>query len=125
LVKDKQKYQIDDFIKVKEQVNDIYPELGKYLVEDKGGVQAFQIEQAKIYSAHIMKGKDRTIKTQNLLTKEGGEYDGIVYFFENQDFAREAIEKLEKIEAYRKGYIHVVFFDETGKITWSVNKYQK
>ena len=124
LVKDKEKYQIDDFIEVKEQVNESYPELGKYLVEDKGGVQAFQIEQAKIYSAHIMKGKERTIKTQNLLTKEGGEYDGVVYFFENRTFAENAIEKLDRIEAYKEGYIHVVFFDEKGKLQWSENRYQ-
>ena len=116
LVKDKEKYQIDDFIEIKEQVNESYPELGKYLVEDKGGVQAFQIEQAKIYSAHIMKCKERTIKTQNLLTKEGGEYDGVVYFFE--------IEKLDKIEAYKEGYVHVVFFDKKGKLQWSENRYQ-
>ena len=119
LVKDKEKYQIDDFIEVKEQVNKNHPGLGKYLVEDKGGVQAFQIEQAKIYSAHIMKGKDRTIKTQNLLTKEGGEYNGVVYFFENRDFAVDAIKQLERVEAYREGYIHVAFFDETGKLQWS------
>ena len=125
LVKDKQKYQIDDFIEVKQQVNESYPELGKYLVEDKGGATAFQIEQAKIYSAHIMKGKERTIKTQNLLTKEGGEYDGIVYFFENEKFAIEATNKLKQIEAYKEGYIHIAFFDKTGKIKWSENLYKK
>ena len=124
LVKDKQKSQIDDFIEVKEQTNKKHPGLGKYLVEDKGGARAFQIEQAKIYSAHIMKGKDRTIKTQNLVTKEGAEYDGVVYFFENEKFAIKAIEKLDKIEAYREGYIHLAFFDKTGKIKWSVSEYQ-
>ena len=68
-----------------------------------------------------MKGKDRTIKTQNLVTKEGGEYDGVVYFFENEKFAIKAIKDLDKIEAYQEGYIHVAFFDETGKLKWSEN----
>ena len=119
LVKDKEKSQIDDFIEVKNSIDETYPKKGKYLVEDKGGSRAFQIEQAKIYSAHIMKGKERTIKTQNLLTKEGGEYNGVVYFFESRKFADKAIEKLEKIEAYQAGYIHVAFLNKTGKLQWS------
>lgn len=124
LVKDKEKSQIDDFIEVTDQTNKKHPGLGKYLVEDKGGSRAFQIEQAKIYSAHIMRGKERTIKTQSLVTKEGAEYDGIVYFFENEKFAQSAIDKLGRIEAYRAGYIHVAFFDKTGKLKWSVSEYQ-
>ena len=115
------KRQVDGFIKIADEVPGS-PGVGNYLVEDKAG-RSFNLKQAEGYSAHIMKGKDKgKISTRESgagkSQKLAGQYDGVVYFFEDRKYANSAIEKLSKLEAYKEGYMHVAFFDK-GVIKWA------
>ena len=69
--------------------------------------------------------KTKEITRRNKIIKQSGTYKGIIYFFESREYARNAIEFLKKLEAYKVGYIHVAYFGKSGDIKWFTRKSDK
>jgi hypothetical protein len=94
-------------IEISTSVGENSPPAGKYLVEDKFGPNAFDEEQAQRYSSFLQNnGKVRTL--------DGKEYSGIIYFFDKQEAALKAWNKMQGLSAN----IYIGFYGESGNLQW-------
>ncbi|NUQ23494.1 MAG: DUF4157 domain-containing protein [Saprospiraceae bacterium] len=97
----------DGAINVRRRLTEGAPPRGNYLVDDKSGLSAFSIEQARNYARHVRRG---TLRTGDRA------YNGVVYFFQTEAAAQGAFEQLQR-NKLTKG-IFVSYFDETGEMRW-------
>jgi len=84
------------------------PPRGRYLLDDKGGADPFGLTQARDYSSQITGGR--------LGADDGRQYDGLVYFFQEEDAARRAAAALDANELSDR--IFVGYFDAAGRPRW-------
>jgi len=81
---------------------------GTYLAEDKAGPGAFQLDQAQRYSKALNDGG-------GVITAANEQrYQGIVYFFSKDTYAREALSKLQGLHRN----IHVAYYNAQGNVVW-------
>jgi hypothetical protein len=88
------------------------PPKGRFLVDDKGGDDPFDPEQAGDYSSLI--GSDGKIAT-----KDGAAYDGVVYIFQSRTAAHDAVMFLDREGQALSRNIYVGYFREAdGALDW-------
>jgi hypothetical protein len=101
----------DDAVIVKSDIRQ-GPPAGKYLVDDKAGLHAFKNKQAKNYSSSIEQGGGK------IKTIDGQEYDGLIYFFDTEASADNAMTTIEKLNRN----IYVGFYDAQGQLGWKIRQ---
>jgi peptide methionine sulfoxide reductase MsrA len=99
----------DDVISVTDDI-EAGPPVGKYLVEDKAGPGAFKLDQAKDYFESL-DPVNGTVKT-----KDGKQYNGIVYFFDSRESAQNAKRIIQGLSHKEK--IYVGYYNAQSKLEW-------
>ena len=94
---------VDGRISVNSNMGGQRPKAGNYLVDDKAGADAFDIEQAVRYSD--------LLNTDNTLQTAGGKHRGLIYVFEDPDAAATALSQLNTRQLNPN--IFVAYLDKT------------
>jgi hypothetical protein len=81
---------------------------GKFLAEDKSGANPYVRSQAEGYSNAFKDGK--------ITAKNGDQYEGVLYFFQNEGAAESAVRHMDNNTLNER--IHVGFYTENKTIEW-------
>jgi hypothetical protein len=90
---------------------------GRYCIEDKTGEGAFKLDQAEDYARRSFSGGFKATPQST-----SADYDGLVYVFSRGPEATTALKRLQgnpttlAILGKHPGGIHIMFFDETGRL---------